>query len=123
MARPGSTQPLMHRLDTDLAPVLMSVARGDLGRHRLEWRRGASVCVVLASAGYPGAYRTGVPIHGVEEAEAAGAGEEDGFGYFSATLAVWFGGVDVEIVVCSWHDDKRRSRLGCASWWSFLDFW
>lgn len=67
------TQPLMHRLDTDLAPVLMSAARGDLGRHRLEWRRGASVCVVLASEGYPGAYQTGVPIHGVEEAEATGA--------------------------------------------------
>jgi phosphoribosylamine---glycine ligase len=67
------TQPLMHRLDTDLAPVLMSAARSELGRHRLEWRRGASVCVVLASAGYPGSYRTGVPIHGVEEAQAAGA--------------------------------------------------
>ena len=67
------TQPLMHRLDTDLAPVLMSAARGELGRHRLEWRRGASVCVVLASAGYPGAYQTGVPIHGIDEAEAAGA--------------------------------------------------
>jgi phosphoribosylamine---glycine ligase len=67
------TQPLMHRMTTDFAPVLMSAARGELGRHRLEWRRGASVCVVMASGGYPGAYTTGVPIRGIEDAEATGA--------------------------------------------------
>jgi phosphoribosylamine--glycine ligase len=67
------TQPLMQRLTTDFAPVLMSAARGELGRHTLGWRRGASVCVVLASAGYPGGYQTGIPIHGIAEAEAAGA--------------------------------------------------
>ena len=50
------TQPLMHRMTTDLAPVLMAASHGELGRHRLEWRRGASVCVVLASGGYPGRY-------------------------------------------------------------------
>jgi len=67
------TQPLMHRMTTDFAPVLMSAARGELGRHKLEWRRGASVCVVMASGGYPGGYPTGVPIRGIEEAEATGA--------------------------------------------------
>jgi len=67
------TQPLMHRMTTDFAPVLAAAARGELGRHRLEWRRGASVCVVLASGGYPGSYKTGLPIHGVDDAEAAGA--------------------------------------------------
>ncbi len=67
------TQPLMHRMTTDFAPVLMAAARGELGRHKLEWRRGASVCVVMASGGYPGAYPTGMPIHGIEDAEATGA--------------------------------------------------
>jgi len=67
------TQPLMHRMTTDFAPVLDAAARGQLGRHRLDWRRGASVCVVLASDGYPGGYKTGTAIRGVEEAEAAGA--------------------------------------------------
>jgi phosphoribosylamine--glycine ligase len=67
------TQPLMHRMTTDFAPVLMAAARGELGRHKLEWRRGASVCVVMASGGYPGAYTTGVPIRGIEDAEATGA--------------------------------------------------
>jgi phosphoribosylamine--glycine ligase len=67
------TQPLMHRMTTDFAPVLMSAARGELGRHKLEWRRGASVCVVMASGGYPGGYSTGVAIRGIEDAEATGA--------------------------------------------------
>jgi phosphoribosylamine--glycine ligase len=67
------TQPLMHRMTTDFAAVLMAAAHRELGRHRLEWRRGASVCVVLASGGYPGGYTTGAAIRGVEEAEATGA--------------------------------------------------
>lgn len=67
------TQPLMHRMTSDFVPVLMAAARGELGRHKLEWRRGASVCVVMASGGYPGTYPTGVPIHGIEEAEGTGA--------------------------------------------------
>ena len=67
------TQPLMHRMATDFAPVLMSAARGELGRCKLEWRRGASVCVVMASGGYPGSYSTGATIRGIEEAESTGA--------------------------------------------------
>ena len=67
------TQPLMHRMTSDFVPVLMAAARGELGRHQFEWRRGASVCVVMTSGGYPGTYPTGVPIHGIEEAEATGA--------------------------------------------------
>ncbi|PYT22739.1 MAG: phosphoribosylamine--glycine ligase [Acidobacteria bacterium] len=66
-------QPLMFRLNTDLAPVLMSAAQRELGRHTFSWRRGTSVCVVLASAGYPGSYSTGAPIQGIDAAEAAGA--------------------------------------------------
>jgi phosphoribosylamine---glycine ligase len=67
------TQPLLHRLTTDLAPVLMAAAHGELDRCKLEWRTGPSVCVVLASGGYPGSYETGKPIHGIANAEALGA--------------------------------------------------
>ena len=67
------TQPLMHRLDSDLAPVLMALARGDLGSHQLVWKAAPSVCVVLASEGYPGSYATGFPIRGIEAAEAGAA--------------------------------------------------
>src|SRR5208337_1404260 len=60
------TQPLMHRLDCDFAQVLMAAAHGELGDTILRWKAGPSVCVVLASGGYPGAYATGFPIHGIE---------------------------------------------------------
>jgi phosphoribosylamine--glycine ligase len=60
-------------MSTDLAPVLAAAARGELGRHSFAWKRGASVCVVLASDGYPGHYRTGAAIRGIEDAEATGA--------------------------------------------------
>jgi phosphoribosylamine--glycine ligase len=67
------TQPLMHRMESDFVPALMAAAEGRLGNTRLEWRPGPSVCVVLASRGYPGAYETGKPIDGIAAAEAAGA--------------------------------------------------
>jgi phosphoribosylamine---glycine ligase len=67
------TQPLMHRMASDFLPVLMAAADGALAGTRIGWNPGPSVCVVLASGGYPGAYPTGKPIHGIEAAEAAGA--------------------------------------------------
>jgi phosphoribosylamine--glycine ligase len=67
------TQPLMHRMESDFAPVLMAAVSGGLAGVKLEWRSGPSVCVVLASAGYPGAYETGKAIRGIDAAEAAGA--------------------------------------------------
>lgn len=67
------TQPLMHRMQSDFVPALAAAADGRLGSRNLEWRAGPSVCVVIASGGYPGAYPTGKAIHGIEAAEAAGA--------------------------------------------------
>jgi phosphoribosylamine--glycine ligase len=67
------TQPLMHRMASDFVPALLASATGSLAGVKLEWRRGPSLCVVLASRGYPGSYETGKLIHGVEAAEATGA--------------------------------------------------
>ena len=67
------TQPLMYRMASDFVPVLMAAASGELAGMKLEWRSGPSVCVVLASAGYPGAYDTGKAIRGIDAAEATGA--------------------------------------------------
>jgi phosphoribosylamine--glycine ligase len=67
------TQPLMHRMASDFVPALMAAASGVLAGVKLEWRSGPSVCVVLASGGYPGAYGTGKAIRGIEAAEATGA--------------------------------------------------
>jgi phosphoribosylamine--glycine ligase len=67
------TQPIMHRLRSDLAPLLLAAARSALPDTRMQWTPGPSVCVVLASGGYPGAFTAGKPIQGIEAAEAAGA--------------------------------------------------
>jgi phosphoribosylamine--glycine ligase len=67
------TQPLMHRMQSDFLPALIAAAEGRVAGEHLQWRTGPSVCVVLASGGYPGAYETGKAIHGIAEAEATGA--------------------------------------------------
>jgi len=64
------TQPLLMRLKSDIVPVLLEVARGGSIRDmRLEWEHGPSVCVVLASGGYPGAYEKGRTITGIDKAD------------------------------------------------------
>lgn len=67
------TQPILHRMRTDLAPLLFAAAHGELPEEALEWNPGPSVCVVLTSAGYPGPFAAGKPIHGIESAEKTGA--------------------------------------------------
>ena len=61
------TQPLLMRLRSDLVPLLLHTARGTLEElDAPEWDPRVAVCVVAASAGYPGDYDKGLPIHGLE---------------------------------------------------------
>lgn len=66
-------QALMPRLRTDLAEICLASIEGRLDRVELEWDPRTSVCVTLASGGYPGDYRSGLPIAGIADAEARGA--------------------------------------------------
>jgi phosphoribosylamine--glycine ligase len=59
------TQVLMHRMESDFVEPLFAAAHGALGGAKLHWRQEPSVCVVLASAGYPGPVRMGDPIKGL----------------------------------------------------------
>jgi phosphoribosylamine--glycine ligase len=63
-------QPLLARFKSDLVPVLLACARGDLAGVSIEWHDQAAVCVVMASGGYPGDFVKGYPIQGIESAEA-----------------------------------------------------
>ncbi len=60
------TQPVLMRLRSDLVKVCLAITEQKLHETRLQWRKEASVCVVLASKGYPGKYEKGIPIHGLE---------------------------------------------------------
>jgi phosphoribosylamine--glycine ligase len=61
-------QTLMTRWKGSILPLIHGSARGDLGALRAEWDAPASLCVVLASGGYPGSYQTGKVITGLQEA-------------------------------------------------------
>ena len=64
------TQVLVRRLSSDLLDLLEACVAGTLADQRPEWDERAAVCVVLASRGYPGAYKKGKPIEGLEDARA-----------------------------------------------------
>jgi phosphoribosylamine--glycine ligase len=64
------TQAILPRLDGSLAALLWSAARGRLDGQRVAWRPEACVTVVLASGGYPGPYRVGAEIDGLDRAAA-----------------------------------------------------
>jgi phosphoribosylamine--glycine ligase len=60
-------QPLLMRLKSDLVDLLMATAMGKLAEIEIQWDPRPAVCVVMASAGYPGPYTKGVPIRGLDE--------------------------------------------------------
>ncbi len=54
-------------LKTDLADIMMAVINGNLNQINIEWSKDACVGVVMTSAGYPGDYKTGFPISGLDK--------------------------------------------------------
>jgi phosphoribosylamine---glycine ligase len=62
------TQVYLTRLENDLVEVLEASVAGTLDKVELKWSQMASVCVVMASAGYPGSVVKGKVIHGLAEA-------------------------------------------------------
>ncbi|MCK4428423.1 MAG: phosphoribosylamine--glycine ligase [candidate division Zixibacteria bacterium] len=61
------TQVILPLLKSDLAEILMSIVEGELSLEEVEWRDDFAVCVVLASAGYPGKYEKGKQIFGLDK--------------------------------------------------------
>jgi phosphoribosylamine--glycine ligase len=64
------TQVYLTRLENDLVELLEASINGSLGPLTLRWSPMTSVCVVMASAGYPGSYAKGKPISGLSEVAA-----------------------------------------------------
>ena len=79
-------QPLLFRMKSDLIPLMSASLEGRLNEMNIEWMDEDSVCVVMASKGYPGSYEKGLQITGIKEAEKiagvkvfiAGAKEQNG---------------------------------------------
>ncbi len=63
------TQPVLMRMKSDIIPVIEAAIDGKLNEIKLEWYDEATVCVVMASGGYPKSYEKGYEITGIEDAE------------------------------------------------------
>jgi len=64
-------QPVLMRLDSDLVDIMLAVTEGRLADQEIRWLDEASVCVVLASGGYPGGYEKGKIIQGLDKIDEA----------------------------------------------------
>jgi phosphoribosylamine--glycine ligase len=63
------TQALLPLLESDLAEVMLAVIEGRLDKAKIKWSKKACVGVVMASGGYPGSYKTGFPITGLNDVD------------------------------------------------------
>jgi phosphoribosylamine---glycine ligase len=63
------TQPVLVRLESDLVEALEASIDGRVSEGDFRWSADASVCVVMASGGYPGTFEMGKKISGLEDAE------------------------------------------------------
>jgi phosphoribosylamine--glycine ligase len=62
------TQPVLMNIESDIVPLLIASAEGGLDKEEIRTRSGFSVCVVMASGGYPQSYEKGFEIRGLEDA-------------------------------------------------------
>jgi phosphoribosylamine--glycine ligase len=103
------TQPILMRMESDLVAALEASVEGRISTGDFKWSKDASVCVVMASGGYPGTFEVGKKIMGIEDADKiegvkvfhAGTSKRDG-GYYSAggrVLGVTARGPDLESAV------------------------
>jgi phosphoribosylamine--glycine ligase len=78
------TQVVLPLLENDLVDLMLAVIDGTLDQQALRWRPGATVCVILAAAGYPGSYQKGKVISGLTATDDdvvvfhAGTAQKDG---------------------------------------------
>ncbi len=74
-------QPILMRLDTDLYDVMKATAECRLDEIELKWKDASSMCVVLASGGYPESYEKGKVISGLDSFK----GRDDVFVFHAGT--------------------------------------
>ena len=103
------TQVYLPRLENDLVEVLDASVNGTLAPVKLKWNADAAVCVVMASAGYPGSYVKGKPIRGLELAAQAPNTKVFHAGTASAGDEIITSGGRV-LGVTAWAADLRTAR-------------
>ncbi len=100
-------QAVLPRLKTDLAAIMIDTVTGKLEGVSLEWDERPCVGVVLASGGYPGAYRTGREIRGLDDLGEDALVFHAGTRLDDDTVATDGGRV---LTVCALGDDLAEAR-------------
>jgi phosphoribosylamine---glycine ligase len=118
------TQPILMRLESDLVDALEASIAGRVSEGDFKWSRDASVCVVIASGGYPGTFEVGKKIAGLDEAGAvdgvevfhAGTTKRDGSFYTAGgrVLGVSARAVDLETAVSRAYQACEKIRFDGA---------
>ncbi len=79
------TQPIMMRLQSDLAGLCLAALEGKLDQTEIQWDPRPTLGVVMAAGGYPDSYNKGDVIEGLDQADSdtvkvfhAGTAEKDG---------------------------------------------
>jgi phosphoribosylamine--glycine ligase len=110
------TQAIIARMDFDLREALEATVEGQLAGVTPKWKSEASVCVVIASGGYPRSYVIGLPIQGLDKTDLdvavfhAGT-KRDGDTYYTSggrVLGVTATGPDVAKAAASAYDNISR---------------
>jgi phosphoribosylamine---glycine ligase len=119
-------QAIIYRMNFDLAEALANCAAGKLDVGAIRWKREPSVCVVMASAGYPAAPKVGQEITGIQDAEAipgvkvfqAGTRRE-GKSYYTSSgrvLGVTYGGPTLSVAVKTCYEAVHRIKFAGAQY-------
>ena len=107
------TQPIMMRLQSDLVALCNAAMDGELAATDAQWDARAALGVVLAAGGYPGDYDTGLPIEGLDAAEAQDANSK----IFHAGTALRDGSIVTSggrvLCVTALGRDIREARQRC----------
>lgn len=67
------TQAVLPLMESDLLELMNACAEGNLSDKEISWSKSSAVCVIMASGGYPKAYKKNLPIDGVTKAKSLGA--------------------------------------------------
>jgi len=115
------TQPILMRLESDLVEALEASIEGRVSDGDFRWSRSASVCVVMASGGYPGTFEVGKNIVGLGQAAAidgvkvfhAGTSKRDGEFYTAGgrVLGVSARAADLETAVARAYQACEKIRF------------
>jgi phosphoribosylamine--glycine ligase len=118
------TQPILMRLESDLVDAMEASVAGRVSEGDFKWSSDASVCVVMASGGYPGTFEVGKKITGLDEAGAvdgvkvfhAGTSKRDGEFYTAGgrVLGVSARGADLETAVSRAYEACEKIRFDGA---------